>query len=575
MFVSLSAKQLKWAVGFLCWSLAVPVLADQLVFGSFRGAVNATNFANKLNNLFSHEISVVEHERDGITWFRVVSAPLNPQELTRVARQADTQGLRYWRLPQIIADAQVKAVDPQPATVRRPPQLGGARLTQPGVMAPVPDAPVKEDRRQLPSREPVQEGGRAPSEEIKSQVMNTGGTKPPPEIDNSTTVSSVRWDLGFQGRGFADRGIFGQDRYTGSLSLQAEFFRGWDGDQQSLVFSPFVRLDSADDDRTHGDIRELYYSFVGDNWDVHLGAKRVFWGVTEFQHLVDVINQTDLVENIDGEDKLGQPMVQLTLIRDWGILDFYALLGFRERTFPGEDGRLRFFLPVSDSADYESGAAEQRVDAALRWSHTLGPVEVGIHHFSGTSREPMLIPGLDNAGVMELRPFYPVIDQTGIDAQAFVGDWAFKLEGFSRSGFGDRYAAFNVGFERTFVGVFNSRADLGLIAEYMFDERGEDAPNTLFEQDIALGGRLQMNDFGDTQALLGVIYDTDSRDTIISLEATRRLTDSWLFSLEGRVFTGDDALHADDPLNVVFSPQRKTAFLQQDDYVQIELTKFF
>ena len=59
------------------------------------------------------------------------------------------------------------------------------------------------------------------------------------------------------------------------------------------------------DQRTHGDIRELAYvharvmigSFV-------VGIRKEFWGVTEFQHLVDVINQTDGVEDFDGEDKL-------------------------------------------------------------------------------------------------------------------------------------------------------------------------------------------------------------------------------------------------------------------------------
>ena len=67
----------------------------------------------------------------------------------------------------------------------------------------------------------------------------------------------------------------------------------------------------------------------------------MFWGVTELRHLVDIINQTDLVENLDGEQKLGQPMVQLTLLKDWGTLDFFAMPYFRERTFTGPDGRPR------------------------------------------------------------------------------------------------------------------------------------------------------------------------------------------------------------------------------------------
>ena len=64
------------------------------------------------------------------------------------------------------------------------------------------------------------------------------------------------------------------------------------------------------------------------DWSLSIGLGKVFWGVTEFNHLVDVINQTDLVEGIDGEAKLGQPKINLSLINHWGALDFFVLPGF-------------------------------------------------------------------------------------------------------------------------------------------------------------------------------------------------------------------------------------------------------
>jgi hypothetical protein len=282
---------------------------------------------------------------------------------------------------------------------------------------------------------------------------------------------SLDLDLGLQLRAFPKSGLDGQSRTQASVSAQLEYHGAWDESRSSLTFTPFVRLDGEDDERTHFDVRELFFSRVGPNWDVHLGAKQVFWGVTEFKHLVDVINQTDLVENIDGEDKLGQPMAHLSLVRDWGILDFYLLTGFRERTFPGSDGRLRPPLPVHDDARFESGAGRWRVDGAVRWQHQLGPLTFGIHHFSGTSRAPVLIPEPDPDGEPVLRPFYPVIDQTGMDAQAIFGDWAWKLEAVSSSGYEGRYSAFNAGFERTLVGFLGGRSDVGLVVEYMFDGR--------------------------------------------------------------------------------------------------------
>ena len=299
--------------------------------------------------------------------------------------------------------------------------------------------------------------------------------------------------------------------------------------------------------------------------------------MTEFNHLVDIINQTDLVESPDGEDKLGQPMAQLSLVRDWGILDLFLLSGFRERTFPGVDGRLRAVLPVdTDGARYASGAGRARVDGAVRWSHQLGPISVGAYHFSGTSRDPRFVPEFrPGTEDVVLVPEYHVIDQTGIDAQAIVGDWAWKLETISRSGHGDRYYAYTAGFERTLVGVFGSRSDLGLVAEYMYDQRGAGAFDTLFENDLALGTRWQANDMADTSALVGMIWDVKTREYVMTLEASRRLGSSWTAVLEGRVFGGVDALKADMPLPQLLDGRYKTRPLQRDDFVQLELTRYF
>ncbi|MEM9623629.1 MAG: hypothetical protein AAF993_18430, partial [Pseudomonadota bacterium] len=480
--------------GCCLWiSVAGQVQADQLVFGSFRSAANATNWATKLQATLGETFSVVAVPDGNQVWHRVVTEDLDEQSQQRVQRRADADGIRYWRLLPSAADVAESGII-------KPPPLGGARLVPPG-----------------PLQNPVEPTGSSvvevPAEEVPAEEV--AGVEQAPVQDkahggDNWPQQQVRWQAAAQSRAFADRGAFGQDRYEGSLSLQLDYFRGWDNDRRSITFKPFVRLDSADPQRSHGDIRELFYSRVGDNWDLHVGAKKVFWGVTEFHHLIDIVNQTDIIENVDTEDKLGQPMVQLTLVRDWGIVDLYALPGFREREFAGRDGRLRFPLPISDRALYESSAERKRVDGAVRWSHHFGPLELGLHHFSGTSREPLLVPLTLPGGAVELQPFYPVIDQTGIDAQAFYGDWAFKLEGFTRTGFGERYAAVNIGFERTLVGIWGTRADFGIVGEYLFDERDEDAVNTLFENDIALGGRLALNDFADTQALLGIIVDTQN-----------------------------------------------------------------
>jgi len=128
-------------------------------------------------------------------------------------------------------------------------------------------------------------------------------------------------------RGFTSDAQF-DDQFNGiqpSLIVQPEIRSQSDSGRDQYSFIPFVRLDSRDDRRTHGDLREAYWQHIEDQWTLLIGVNRVFWGVAESNHLVDIINQTDLVEDIDGEDKLGQPMFNSTGLGESELL-YYALV---------------------------------------------------------------------------------------------------------------------------------------------------------------------------------------------------------------------------------------------------------
>ncbi len=187
-----------------------------------------------------------------------------------------------------------------------------------------------------------------------------------------------------------------------SLSVEPEYYLEWErnGLQQSFTLAGFARLDQTDDERSHMDIREAYWHQVGETIELRVGVRRVFWGVTESAHLVDIINQTDAVENLDGEDKLGQPMFNLAWVTDFGTVDFFFLPYFRERTFPGPKGRLRPFLPVdTDNPIYEDGAKERHNDFAVRWVNSISGWDIGLSYFNGTAREPRLLFAVDDVQV--------------------------------------------------------------------------------------------------------------------------------------------------------------------------------
>jgi hypothetical protein len=323
-----------------------------------------------------------------------------------------------------------------------------------------------------------------------------------------------------------------------SLVIKPEIYIDWDDSQHSLLFVPFFRLDQHDDNRTHWDIRELFWLTYGDWWEIRVGFRQVFWGVTESQHLVDVINQTDLVENIDGEHKLGQPMVNLSLINDWGTLELYILAGFRERTFPSIDGRLRFPVQMdTDKTIYESSRGQKHIDWAARYIQTLGPVDLGLSYFYGTNREPRFFVDFTNPQDPVYIPIYDLMHQTGIDLQYTAGGWLWKLESIARSSQGNHLYASAGGFEYTFSNISNSGTDIGVITEYLHNAGDRDFfPFNPFRNHIFGGTRLAFNDVQSTEVLAGAIINTKNGTTFLNIEASRRLGEYWKLNLELRGF---------------------------------------
>ncbi|MEH6625378.1 MAG: hypothetical protein V7739_02960 [Motiliproteus sp.] len=384
-----------------------------------------------------------------------------------------------------------------------------------------------------------------------------GATMATPAAAQSEFEVSGR--VGYESRIFVNDAIHpGQNNDSNnSIFIEPEFYWNWNNGDDGVIFKPYLRMDEHDSQRSHGDIRELLWVHVAEDWELKAGIGKVFWGVTEFQHLTDVINQTDAVEDVDGEDKLGQQMINLSLVRDWGILDLFLLPGFQERTFTGNHGRLRGPKVVDTNlARYESSAGENHLDAAIRWSHTLGDYDFGVSWFHGTNRDPVLV---QQAAI--LAPLYEQMDQFGIDLQATKGDWLWKFESIYRDSNSDSFVALQGGFEYTYVGIKDTAMDIGLLLEYGWDSRGDDGSSGT-QDDLFLGTRLTLNDIQSTEFLAGIGQDLDHGGYSVLVEASRRMGESWKLSLDARLYDSDNSV---EPLYA----------LRKDDTVQITLERYF
>ena len=373
----------------------------------------------------------------------------------------------------------------------------------------------------------------------------------------------IRPEVGVEWRTFSQSPQFSDqvDALQAALLLTGEArWRSEDRDTR-VVFEPYLRLDSADKERTYFDIREASLSHeINRDWDILIGVSEVFWGRTESRNVVDVINQIDAVEDIDEGEKLGQPMIRVSRRSGVGTFEAFYLPYFRARPFPGADGRLRTEPRVdADAARYGRAGEEWAGDFALRYTNRFGGIDLGLHVFHGTSRTPRLD---INIATGQFEPFYPELNQGGVDIQWTNEAWLLKGEFVQAEMLGESYFSAVAGFEYTIFDIAGSGVDFGLIGEYLYDDRDPSRlPATLFENDVFLGTRIVLNDVQDTEFLAGVIIDDQTGGRFISAEFQRRLGDTVLLEIEARAF---EAL--DDPFITA---------LDDDDHLTVRLTRYF
>lgn len=384
---------------------------------------------------------------------------------------------------------------------------------------------------------------------------------------------AMEWsaEFGVEGRRFFEEGQYPRqvdDQW--SFSWEPEFV--WAGDSSSFTFKLFSRKDFSDEDRSHTDIREAVWQTWGDRWELNMGISKVFWGVTESIQIVDIINQTDFIESVDNDDKLGQPMVHFSWFGDAGTYEVLALPGFRERTFSGESGRFRPRLPFSDNPIYQADEEDTHTDFALRWSHYFdifgGSLDMSAILFRGTGRDPAIIlqeTEFDGQTfVTDVVPYYTIQNQAGLTLQYAPEGWLIKAEllhsDIQDDDYEDRTAAVT-GFEYTFVGPFELDLDLGLVMEYQYDSRGKgEAPN---QNDLFVGARHAFYDQDSSEILIGITQDLDYSDSrLYAIEASTRLNSYTKFELLGVVVESDE----EDELQDIF---------RQDDMLQASVIFFF
>ncbi len=363
-----------------------------------------------------------------------------------------------------------------------------------------------------------------------------GGVAAPDAVAKSKGVE-VAGQVAADGRLFFQRPKYaGQDLGIGvSLMAEPEFKFKTKNEKHTFKLKPFYRLDPIDERRSHPDLREGSYTLSLEHFEASLGAGTFTWGALESYRPVDVLNQVDFVEASDGTAKLGQPYVSLGWITEKVSLRLYYLPYFRDRTFPGVAGRLRFPAVIDTGApQFESNYGRFHPSGAARLGLNLGDLDLNVGLFTGLSREPRFIAELSTG---QVAPRYDLMHQGSLDAQWTRGSFVFKAEGFVRA-WSEAFRLFGgggVGADYTFQG-FVGDADLTFATEFVFDTRPRDAAPTFFDHDAFVGVRLAFNDTSNTELFAGALVDVTDGTTFGKLIVSRRFGDHWKVSIDGNLF---------------------------------------
>ena len=116
-------------------------------------------------------------------------------------------------------------------------------------------------------------------------------------------------------------------------------------------------------------------------------------------------------------------------------------------------------------------------------------------------------------------------------------------------------------FEYTFSNIKETGLDIGVIGEYLYDNRDEFALSGL-DNDLFIGSRFALNDVQSTEFLIGGIFDLEKSSKLFSIEASRRFGDSWKLEIEARLFSN-------------ISGKEFLYFMRDDSFLQLRLAKFF
>lgn len=351
-------------------------------------------------------------------------------------------------------------------------------------------------------------------------------------LSQHAAAQKLRGHLGVEARYFPEDPLFEEQSAAstlpsvlGSLDWSADLTRDIRFD-----LSAFMRAASHTENDVTGDIREAVIRSRIKAVDFKLGVLQENWSVLEAWNPVDLLNQRDMVEDFQGEVKLGQPGVSATTFWQDLVISAWILPYTRERRIAEGEDRLRTLpAPIHDSI-FEDGQSDSSF--ALRAQYRLGDFDVALSQFQGHTREPIYQPVLQQWNLVGFDELYEEVSQTGLELQYVAGDTVLKAEVINQTGGADSFVGSGIGSETTFNQIRGGFASMTAYVEAYYDTRNELAPLTPFQRDVFVGIRYNTNNVHDALVDVRYTHDVEFHSDLIDIRASRRLGDAQTLSAQ-------------------------------------------
>jgi len=333
---------------------------------------------------------------------------------------------------------------------------------------------------------------------------------------------------------YLDHDIGGKRNHQTAFDAELELKKKLESGQ--VVFSGKAIVDVDDKERRYLKVNDLYYKHEFENSELLIGRNTRFWGAMEFYNHTDVFNTKDLRDDpFDYDSKLGSNNIAYTYFFENSDLSVIAKVGQEEQRV--QDGKSVYnFFPPNYRSDLVTQKSENRPTFYVKYAGSAEAMQLdyALIYQNGYDEQRYLAP----KGASLHQNAYLVNKVMGY-ATLVKGETIYKTELAYTKSDDDKvsdYAQYSVGLEHTLYGVWG-KSDLGLLAEYYKYDAKENTKlgakdfGNLFQNDVALGFRLSLNDSSDSDVLGGVSIDQDNQEKMVFVEYNTRLFEKYKFGL--------------------------------------------